>query len=392
MIYSKLKNNKQLGAVSLFVVIFAALLMTVITISFVRIMIQDQQQATASDLAKSAYDSALAGVEDGKRALLRAQSICADASSPAGACLDAYNTNNINSGTCNAAVGQLTDVVAAKTDQEVAVQTGSTNALDQAYTCVIIHTNTPDYLGELAQDSNKLIPLVGVDSFSKIKIEWFSRKDLPPSANNTVDLLSTAGTPLLNQTDWHADRPPIMRAQLIQFADSGFSLGDFEGTGAIGYNNTLFLYPSTVGLPSSVDLPIGTTRKAPTFSPNQIQCESNFNSGVSYSCSTTISLNIAVSAGVKTAYLNLEAIYNKANYRITLLDGSTPVEFKNVQPVIDSTGRANDYFKRVKTRVEMSDTNFPYPAAAIAINGSFCKDFIVTDNPGDYSASTTCTP
>lgn len=397
MIYLKLKNNKQLGAVSLFVVIFAALLMTVITISFVRIMIQDQQQATASDLAKSAYDSALAGVEDGKRALLRAQSIC---SSPGGDCSGAFIT--INSDICNAAVGTLSDISGISGigfANEVKVQTDSTNSLDQAYTCVKIKADTPDYLGELAQDTSKLIPLVGLYDFNKIKIEWFSPKDLPPPASTllpptpAVSLLGS-GTPLLNQDDWPANRPPIMRAQLIQFDDTaGFNLGDFEGAGNKGYNNTLFLYPLS---PSSTGLNFfyfANGRKAPTFSPSQVKCESSLAS-ISYSCSAVISLNKEVSAGAKTAYLNLGSIYNKANYKITLWNNSDTiaVNFKNVQPEIDSTGRANDYFKRVSTRVEMSDTNFPYPAVAIAINGSFCKDFIVTDNPGDYSASTTCTP
>jgi hypothetical protein len=61
--------------------------------------------------------------------------------------------------------------------------------------------------------------------------------------------------------------------------------------------------------------------------------------------------------------------------------GSTGlIQFKAVQPKIDSTGRASDVFKRVSSRVDMYNTGLAYPNSAIdLLGGDFCKDFGVTD-------------
>lgn len=363
--------NKQHGAVSLFIVVFATLLITIISVGFVGIMVQDQQQASTADLSQSAYDSAQAGVEDAKRALLRFQSFCAGG----GDCsIGSTEYQNITSTSCNDSVSSLTDIDAS--GDEVKIQTGGENALDQAYTCVKVKLNTTDYLGTLSASESKIIPLKGVSDFNTIQIEWFSSKDI--SANNSVVNLQTDGqTPLLQS--WPINRPSIIQAQLIQFGGNGFSLSDLDSAQS---SDTLFLYPSTVGV-SPISF-LNDSHLMATGKPQLVKCSSSLQTD-NYACSIQITLPAPANGGTsRTAYLRLAALYNSSSFRVVLLNNTEPVEFDAVQPEIDSTGRTNDLFRRVQARVELTDTNFPFPSSAIYLSGNFCKDFVVTNNASDY--------
>ena len=64
------------GGVSIFIVVIVAVLVSIVSVSFLRLMLRDQEQASRLDLSQSAYDSAQAGVEDAKRFLHRYQQEC----------------------------------------------------------------------------------------------------------------------------------------------------------------------------------------------------------------------------------------------------------------------------------------------------------------------------
>ena len=378
-------NSREHGAVSLFVVVFAAMLITVVTVSFIRIMVREQQQATAIDLSQSAYDSAQAGVEDAKRALLRYQTICGDPDLISSECADAKQ-NFLESQVCNQA---LTGIV-VDTNDEVKIQQTTGDAvldLDQAYTCVKIALQTKDYIGTLNKNDTKIIPLRGTSSFDRVIISWFSPSNLKADTK-TVNVPSLgSGTPLIS--DWvstsEPNRPPIIRAQLMQFSDSGFVLSDFDG----GYNaSTIFLYPSSISKASSIVSP-STIRGTPS-APVPVHCDEDLSLGI-YACSATILLPDPVggTSASRVAYLNLSASYRATNYQIQLLSGSTVVQFDAVQPIVDSTGRANDMFRRVESRIEtVSGT---YPSSAVSLSGNLCKKFSVTDTVAGYTPSD-CNP
>ena len=178
------------GAASIYIVIFTTTLLGIIALSFVRIMLAESFRTTNYSLSQSAYNSALAGVEDAKIVLLRYQS-CINK--------DSYTAGGNKTGNCDKYKKLFSDVNAAyKTSQdcsavgsllhsgdqskETLIQTRDgvdTGTVDQAYTCVKIAAYTEDFLATLnSRNPTKLIPLRSDSDDSqkkinRIQIQWF---------------------------------------------------------------------------------------------------------------------------------------------------------------------------------------------------------------------------
>ncbi len=408
----RISFKNQSGAVSLFVVIFATLLITVVTVSFLRLMVNDQSQASSQDLSQSAYDSAQAGVEDAKRVLLRYETVCAQQGQSACDQLAAQ----INAAGCNSAL-RIGDVIGSsdvngsdtptKTGEILVQQSTGANSLDQAYTCVTVQLQTDDYLGTVAANQAALIPLQGKSAdgttdFDTVTVEWFTTDDIANAASGSYALSlpgPSATQPLLAQASWPTSRPSVMQVGLMQFGDS-FKLSDFDATDAAGESdaNTLFLYPTSAVSASSQSFVARDQRKtAGATDPSQAQasttplpihCVSSLSSG-GYACKAVLTLPTPIGGGNRTAFLRVTPFYNATHFRVTLQKNGSKVQFNAVQPEIDSTGRANDLFRRLSSRVDLIDTSFPYPDGSVETSGNLCKDFAVTDTlyiPG------ACTP
>ncbi len=392
---NKVRQNEK-GAVSLFLVIFSALLITTITVAFIRIMIQDQLQATTNDLSRSALDSANAGVEDAKRAIVAYRKHCIGTGS------------GVGTTECNNLISALTDGTHCDTmqragiaghpgDKEVIIeQTEGDSALQQAYTCVKVQLNTDDYVGSLTPNTSRLVPLKAKDDFDRITIEWYSQTDLQDALSGSdsqssgrVDLGLDAKLPKL--ADWPNNRPALLRVQLLQHSDS-FRLSDFDKDQDGQTNNaTLFLVPSSVGR-DTVSFSEDVRQSHTSDALVQVRCNPNFSAtsaDTQYACKVTIELPEPIGAddiGSRRAYIKVTEFYNpNTTFRITMLNDEELVRFNAVQPIVDSTGRANDLFRRIKSRIELEGSSIPGAEAAIDITGSLCKTFLVTDQEVDYN-------
>lgn len=367
--------------------------MAVITVGFIQLMTKDQQQATANDLSRSAYDSAQAGIEDAKRLLLLDQS-CDNGTADSATINCAVVATALASRQCNtlAAGG-----VVSETNNETIIQqsAGDNSAkLDQAYTCVKVVEDTSDYLGKVDAGDSVVVPLSGVSPFNKVVLSWFEEKDIESSTNSRAIAFPGSGTsvslPRDNGALWKANAPSLMRAQLIQVGKS-FQLSDFNGTGSSGKGsaNTLFLYPAAAG---ATTMNFGSdSRQDPAIAPQLVSCRSTI-AGGGYACSIELTLPDPEdgSAADRHAFLHLAALYNASHFKVELKNSSDSlVKFAGIQPEVDSTGRANDMFRRVVSRVELR-SSMTYPRSAVDLYGNLCKNFSVTTVASDYVTS--CVP
>lgn len=397
-------RQKESGAVSLFSVVMSMLLITVITIGFVRLMVADQQQSSNNDLSNSAYDSSQAGVEDAKRVLLRYKQVCGAGGSPTEC---ASLRTMIPSDICNEVISRSGVTGSTLPSQakypEVPIQSrtgGSADGVyDQAYTCVTMKLQSPNYEASVGANGSTVIPLKGASTFDTVQVQWFSRDDVSTGSVN----LPTLGARNYLQSAWPQNRPSVLRTQLMQYGSS-FTMENFDATvGGRSNTNTLFLFPVRGTIANNYaftdrDVRANSAMSEPPKddagnSPLPVSCVATVASSADYSCTATLTLpqpyNGNADNSNRSAYLRLAAFYNASHFRVTLYNGPTQVNFNEVQAVVDSTGRANDLFRRVESRVNMFDTDLPFPEAAVDVTGNFCKDFSVTDT--QYFAGS-CTP
>ncbi len=375
------------GAVSIFAVIFATLLLTVLTVGFIGLMISAQQRAINNDLSQSAYDAALAGVEDAKR-VVRA---CASGDNLACEELE-------KQGDCEVIARAGINGVVGTSETRIASSATTGEQFDQAYTCVNITMDSPSV--ELASNPGKteVVSLRSVAPFQSVVLEWYASTDTDagltaqPPTTSDYDRLPKASA-------WAAGAPPLLRAQIISPGED-FELSDLDNADT---SSTVFFRPAGMtpnGEVMSVNVLRGARARATEGSGavnnevTQVTCSSRFASSNLYSCRAVLGVEgDAISIGEsQNALLRLDTMYaaGATSIKVSLRSdlGST-VNFNGVQPVVDSTGRANDLFRRVRAHLGLGDSSFPYPTYAVDVANDLCKNFSV-DIDGAHPGG--CTP
>ena len=418
-----MNTKTKSGAASLYVVIFTTLLLGIITLGFVRIMLSEAVQTSNSDLSQSAFDSALAGIEDAKVALLKYHDCLSDNATTQASCEDIIVAMQHETSTSNCdIVREILFGREAGEEHETIIQSstdGVGSEMEQAYTCVLISEDNDNYLGQLNDNyHSKIVPLrtANLDSLEYVRVDWYSSVNASTNAPNvdtpSSNLKSTnkpanyddnSNTGLLPARDTtNPMAPPILGVQLLQ-TDTAFTFADLDLNNGNNTNRgALLLYPSDTATDTLIESTASTGFSASADKainiPTAIKCQPNNSTEIPYFCSATLAIPKPYNGGSRnegSTFLRVFLPYGTpdTDFSVTLCrdsscaPGST-MPFLGVQARIDSTGRANDLFRRVEVRVELVDVYFPFPEYSAAITGDgLDKNFWVTKNNWGYADS-----
>ncbi len=377
-------SSTKKGVASLYVVIFATILFGVITLSFIRIILSESKQSSNDDLSQSAYDSALAGVEDAKIAVNRYYQCMNN-----GGNLNSCGFDTLFGGDCDDF--KLKEYLGYDYEGEVLIQESNSNNSDQAYTCTILSNIVSDYRSTLTSDTRtRVVPLgIGATSLSQVKtieFRWYSEINGTEFKNlNHNGTLAEA-----NQST----TPPTISLTLLK-TPANFSIDDFNNSTSLNYS-TMVLLPSDASDGSAVtalsqnDISLAgnsdkTSSGVPIANtPYRVQCTHS-----EFACTLTLGTStspLSFDAG-GNAILIVSLPYGDTvtDFAVTLRNaGGDIIPFENVQVSVDSTGRANQLLRRVESRLDPADTFFPYPQYEVELTGtddeSLLKYYWITAN------------
>ena len=374
-------HSKQSGLVSIIVVMFTSILLMVVSTGFIRIMVQEESRASNNNLSRTAYESAVAGVEDGKRAIMA----CQRGGSASAAC------KAIAAKRCSTI--QDAGIISSISNTAVTIKSGTNLQYisGQAYTCVLIDSQTSDVVYSLKEGSSRVVPLRVNKDTSIIRLQWMMK-------NDKVSTISSAdgGDTLPKRVEWPADAPALLRIQAVvpesttvngqqSFDSSIVSTAFLRPSGIRAPRNLLDSTAFNAVAPQAVRAAGGATNATAGVSP--ITCSAEAFDNHQHACSAYVTLPRNLVAGNPMAFLRITSIYNDTDVRLSFDNiGDGTIKFDGVQPKVDSTGRAGDVYRRVSSRIS-SSSNINYPEYAVDITGSLCKDFSVT-NQGVPSALT----
>ena len=354
-----LKTRSQRGITSIVVVFILVVLLSLVGISFTKVMNRSLQSSSASEQASAASYAAQSGINDAISYIAKS--------------LQANPNADVSSTQCGKLIGSGGPLEAA------AKQSPDGNT---PYTCVLVDPNpTSLFYQNLAPYKSQVIKITTNTPLTSLLFSWQAsdrtrNQFVPPSK----------GTVLYDEKTWSdSNYAPLLRVTLYPIPASG------DLTNVQANSKTFFLYPQTGS--GSNSLAYGSSSG---LAP--VNCSSKnlgtFSGTADYDCNLVIT-NLA-SAGAAYFYARLTPFYAQSVIKVKGNDGSNQtVQFKNVQSVIDVTAKSGSAVKRLQARMDSSssgsgtDLNISsgsdnLPEFALQTASTLCKRLLIppaTTNP-----------
>lgn len=418
------------GMASLYLVAFTTLLLGIVTMSFARVMISESREASNSDLSQSALDSALAGIEDAKTAILKYEQC----------------NNNPGAGDCDRIINRMKeafnnhncDVVRNILGKSGEGAVEISEALNQSYTCVTIANDAPIYQSTLTEDiRSRVVPAGTIEDYQNvvgIELQWFT---IDPTSDEVIFMDDNTGDnfiPLKAKSDAMDESAkqkaaPILTFELFQ-TDPDFQMYelDLNNETNTGTDHAMIMfYPddsndkSFVSAQNLLDASNKSNQAALTSSvnasesvvPKLVSCYDHEDGGAycraviqfpaTYKGNTTEYTSASPRRAKQTFMFRVSLPYGapQTDFSITpcrLIEDNkckSPSSFTGAQYIIDSTGRASDLYRRIIARVETTPNSI-FPEYAVQVSGNNAvieKNFYVTENCWSTDGkgnSTTC--
>lgn len=428
--------NFKSGATSFYVVAISTLILVILATSFATAIMAEIVRSSNDDLAQSAYDSALAGIEEAKLAYENYRNcINKGITSPD------KEPEKDGTITCEKIIwwmehpdcdmvahilGRLKDNVEGGEINLEYTTMGITNSeMDQAYTCAEIDVNPQDVYGSLSMS----VPykIINVDNKSArladaVVLKWHRNNGDAQDASfsNIVDNKKVAFPSIrgLNVLP----TPATISFEIVQTPLEGFTFNQLNslspGSGKKSNRATMYFVPTDeenmakpktsatanyVGIYDGETNYINASEVAKNNNhsknlPYTVYCDEN---NSDFACSVTIELPSPIDDPDRNNddfYFVLSLPYGgpSTDYSISYrCHGDTcgsSSEYEdpsiNHQIVIDSTGRANDMYKRIEVRLDAEApslvSGFPFfaiQADTIDKNFAVNNEYGITDVP-----------
>lgn len=340
-----MQKNSQIGFVSIITVLFLAVLVTLFTLGFARVMIKGQQNTLNSQLNSQAFYAAETGVNDAIQAI------------------EAGYVPPIED----------TDCAPLKS-----VDTQLQKQIPIEYTCQLVSSGVKDIQYSALADTPRTFPI-----FTNGEI--VTDKDITIDWENGTNYLGagpyhpqTGGqTALPKAADWStASNPsPAMLRITVYTMPAGASRADFNGN-----QKTLFLTPekaadndneTRINFNSAADGSVVSAHCKNLTNTRQYSCRASLNmDGTDFHPETYNRVFLRILPIYHQT--NVDIYFNKANIFNETTNNKTTLF--NAQYSIDSTGRANDVYRRIQVRIPYNEVTNP-PNGVVSGSG-FCKRYI----------------